>query len=92
VLAAVAQDEAKNSVYNIALGESTTLNQLHEALSQHFSLSTTRPIHGPLRPGDVRHSRAAIDKAANLLGYEPTHRFREGLAVILNSLAGQRQV
>ena len=84
VLAAVADEQSKDNVYNIAVGESTTLNQLCNALRKHFNLSTTRPVYGTFRSGDVRHSCAAIDKAVNLLGYQPTHRFQDGLALLLN--------
>ena len=41
-------------------------------------------IHGPLRPGDVRHSKANIDKAKELLGYAPIVRFEDGLKKVYN--------
>jgi UDP-N-acetylglucosamine 4-epimerase len=84
-LAATAENkEAKNQVYNVAVGDRTSLNQLchfiQEILSEHVkSLKETRLIYREFRAGDVRHSLADITKARALLGYSPTHRLYEGL-------------
>ncbi len=86
LLAAVAQDsEAVNQVYNIAVGDRTTLNQLFEAIRSLLAprfphLADYRPVYRDFRPGDVRHSLADISKARARLGYAPTHRIGEGLA------------
>jgi UDP-N-acetylglucosamine 4-epimerase len=85
LLAATAENkEAKNQVYNVAVGDRTSLNQLYhfiqEILSEHVkSLKETRLIYRDFRVGDVRHSLADITKARALLGYSPTHRLYEGL-------------
>jgi UDP-N-acetylglucosamine 4-epimerase len=76
--------EALNQVYNVALNERTSLNELFEMqralLLQAFPhLRNRQPIYQDFREGDVRHSQADISKAARLLGYAPTHRIREGL-------------
>jgi UDP-N-acetylglucosamine 4-epimerase len=76
--------DAVNQVYNIAVGERTTLNELFEAirapLAERFPhLKDARPVYREFRFGDVRHSLADISKARTLLGYEPTHRIGEGL-------------
>lgn len=76
--------EALNTVYNTAVGDRTTLNQLFERLKEYLSAYDPRigdlePIYGPERKGDIPHSLASIDKARNLLGYAPSHRFAEGL-------------
>jgi UDP-N-acetylglucosamine 4-epimerase len=77
ILAACAKAEAGNQVYNIAVGESTTLNQLYKSLAEAAeTLAPTaqpRPavVHAPFRTGDVRHSLADIGKARELLGYAP---------------------
>jgi UDP-N-acetylglucosamine 4-epimerase len=75
---------ALNQVYNIALGERTTLNELftrlHVSLSRRQpALPDCRPIHGPERPGDIRHSLADIRKARELLGYAPGVNVADGL-------------
>ena len=77
--------EAVNQVYNIAVGDCTTLNQLFEYLranlaSQFPHLQEFKPSYRDFRAGDVRHSLADISKATNLLGYQPAHRLAEGLA------------
>ncbi|HYD60406.1 MAG TPA: NAD-dependent epimerase/dehydratase family protein [Noviherbaspirillum sp.] len=85
LLAALTDDpEAINQVYNVALNERTSLNELYEMLRDELvesfpRLRGHRPHHAPFREGDVRHSQADITKAATLLGFEPTHRIREGL-------------
>jgi UDP-N-acetylglucosamine 4-epimerase len=75
---------AVGHVYNIAVGDRTTLLQLHlwlaEAMaSQRPGLEVMPPVHREFRAGDVRHSQADIGKARRLLGYAPTHDVRSGI-------------
>lgn len=85
LLAATTQsDEAVNQVYNVAVGDRTTLNELYERLQSnlvaHYDhLTDARPVHRDFRAGDVRHSLANISKAQMLLAYAPTHRMAQGL-------------
>lgn len=76
--------DAVAQVYNVAVGDRTTLNQLFESirtlLEPRFPhLKDFKPMYRDFRAGDVRHSLADISKAKNLLGYAPTHRIGEGL-------------
>jgi len=83
----VSGEGAAGEVYNIAGGTRTTLNKLYVLIRNSLSqvrpdlphLSDFEPVHGPFRPGDVRHSQADIRKAARLLGYKPTHSVEQGL-------------
>ncbi len=82
--ATVENSEALNKLYNIAVGQRTTLNQLFDLLRERLlpefpQLAATEPHHRDFRPGDVRHSHADISRAHALLGYEPTHRMEDGL-------------
>ncbi len=82
--ALVPMGEATNQVYNVAVGERTTLAELFEgiraALAPHYHhLADYKPCMRDFRTGDVRHSLADISKARRLLGYVPSHRLREGL-------------
>jgi len=70
--------DAVDQVYNIALGEQTTLNQLFTMLSERLG-KKSKPIHQDFRSGDVRHSLADISKAQRLLHYKPTHSVSQGL-------------
>jgi len=85
LLAAMTEDRAAlNQVYNVAVGERITLNQLFEMeralLAEHLpKVRECRPQYRDFREGDVRHSQADISKARKLLGYAPTHRVGEGL-------------
>jgi UDP-N-acetylglucosamine 4-epimerase len=85
VLAATATaPDAANQVYNVALNERTSLNQLYlmmrELLQGRFPhLLQHQAQYQPFRAGDVRHSQADISKAQTLLGFEPSHRIGEGL-------------
>jgi UDP-N-acetylglucosamine 4-epimerase len=86
--ALTADAAALNQVYNIAVGERTTLNALFETLAalmrdREPGRRIARPVHEAFRPGDVRHSLADIGKAARLLGYAPTHDLRAGLQAAL---------
>jgi UDP-N-acetylglucosamine 4-epimerase len=82
--AATENPEASNQVYNVAVGERTTLNDLCSFLVQHLvdrypHLRDFKPIHRDFRVGDVRHSLADVGKAQRLLGYLPSHRIDAGL-------------
>jgi UDP-N-acetylglucosamine 4-epimerase len=85
LLAAMTDNEAAlDQVYNIAVHERTTLNELFKMIRDELSRGSPRlmdlqPLDGGFRPGDVRHSLADISKAQRLLGYRPTHRIGEGL-------------
>jgi UDP-N-acetylglucosamine/UDP-N-acetylgalactosamine 4-epimerase len=87
LLAATASDaSALNTVYNVAVGERTTLNGLYAELcrlvaKQHPQAAARAAIYRDFRAGDVRHSLADISKARGLLGYEPAIGVRDGLAL-----------
>lgn len=89
LLAALAEKPAAvNQIYNVALNARTSLNELylllHELLAERYPyLHDRQPQYAPFRPGDVRHSQADISKAAQLLGYAPTHDLRRGLSQAL---------
>lgn len=93
--ATTSNPSAVNQVYNVACGESITLNELHALIAQAITASrpgsvVDKPVHGPLRAGDVRHSLADIDKAKTLLGYAPTHSVRSGLLEAIGWYLGER--
>ena len=76
--------DAINTVYNTAYGERTTLNQLVGYLKVFLSkldpeIDKVEILHGPNRVGDIPHSLANIDKARNLLGYNPQFSMKQGL-------------
>ena len=84
LLAATADENAKNEVYNVAVGDRTTLNDLFEALksalTQNDKTYEKGVVYREFRAGDVRHSQADIDKAATKLGYSPEYRIMNGIA------------
>ncbi len=71
--------EAINQIYNVAIGELTTLKDLFSLLNLEFPSSAAALTYRPFRPGDVVHSQADISKARHRLGYKPTHRITDGL-------------
>ena len=90
LLAATSVDAAaRNQVYNVAVGERTTLNHLFESIRAELAprfphLAECKPVYREFRAGDVRHSLADIGKAQRLLHYQPTHTIRDGLKVAMN--------
>lgn len=84
ILAALADEEAKDEVYNVALGDRTTLNDLYvsiqKALGENSVEVSKEPIYRDFRAGDVRHSQADISKAKSKLGYEPKYRILDGIS------------
>ena len=95
LLAATADDPAAlNQVYNVAVAERTTLNELFELeralLMEHFPrVRECRPRYREFREGDVRHSQADISRARQDLGYDPNVSFAEGLRHTLNAYRAQ---
>ncbi|MCF6176043.1 MAG: SDR family oxidoreductase [Victivallaceae bacterium] len=82
--ALVDRPEAINTVYNVAFGERTTLNELYAELRKNLTLfdpliASIEPVYGAVRAGDIPHSLASIDKARELLGYEPQYSIGDGL-------------
>lgn len=85
ILAATTQNpEARNQVYNVAVGDRTTLNTLfgllRENLLAHGVSPDVQPTYRDFRAGDVRHSQAATDKAQLLLAYAHSHTLAQGVA------------
>jgi UDP-N-acetylglucosamine 4-epimerase len=90
VLAMLTEDpEAINTVYNTAFGDRTTLNDLMDSLKKYLSvfdpaIADIQTIYGPNRAGDIPHSLASIDKAKQLLGYNPEFSMQQGLEQAVN--------
>jgi nucleoside-diphosphate-sugar epimerase len=76
--AAAPAEKVGGQVFNIANGESTSLNQLMSKLNVLLGTSI-EPIFAPPRTGDVKHSLADIERAKQMLGYAPIATFDEGL-------------
>lgn len=74
---------ALNQIYNMAVGDRTTLKQLFALVRDNlvpFGVpANAEPEYRDFRAGDVRHSLADTSKAQRLLGYEPTHRIADGI-------------
>ena len=76
--------EAVNTVYNTAVGDRTTLNQLVALLKNGLirfdaEIANVKIVHGPNRKGDIPHSLASIEKAKRLLNYQPSHEIGKGI-------------
>ncbi len=84
ILAAIATGDAQNQVYNVAVGERTSLNELFHSLKitiQDNSKSYNKaPVFRDFRAGDVRHSQADISKIQSKLNYTPEFRLQDGIA------------
>jgi UDP-N-acetylglucosamine 4-epimerase len=84
ILAATAPENAKNEVYNVAIGDRTTLNDLFRAIKLALNESDIA-VEGcakyrDFRSGDVRHSQADVSKISNKIGYIPTYRIKDGIS------------
>ncbi len=88
--------EALNHIYNIAVGERTTLNELYAHLKQNLisscpHLKDAQAVYREFRAGDVRHSLASIDKAREKLGYAPTQSMGQGVVLAMPWYQSQSQ-
>jgi UDP-N-acetylglucosamine 4-epimerase len=84
LLAAVAPDDLQGEVFNVAVGERTSLRELFGLLkgelANHQVHYDVPPVTGDFRPGDVRHTQADIGKACTMLGFTPTHSVQDGIS------------
>lgn len=76
-----------HQVFNVAYGGNTTLMELFNALRDNLAkddpnIATIKPVIGPFRQGDIPHSMASIEKAKNLLDYQPKYDAREGFELV----------
>ena len=83
--ATIEAPQAINTVYNVACGSQTSLNELFSALKELLQkydkkIAEINPEYGPERIGDIPHSLASIEKAKSFLGYNPTHQIKDGLS------------
>ena len=87
ILAATANDEAKNQVYNVAVGDRTTLNDLFNALQAALNENgvtyNKKPVYREFRAGDVRHSQASIAKIEQFLDYKPEFNINQGINIAM---------
>lgn len=87
ILAATANDEAKNQVYNVAVGDRTTLNDLFNALQAALNENgvtyNKKPVYREFRAGDVRHSQASIAKIEQFLDYKPEFNIHQGINIAM---------
>jgi UDP-N-acetylglucosamine 4-epimerase len=89
ILAATTQnDEAQNQVYNVAVGDRTTLNDLFNAikvaLNENGVEYIKQPVYREFRAGDVRHSQASVEKIEKALGYDPKFKIAEGIELAID--------
>lgn len=87
LLAAMSPASLDSGVYNVAVSDATTLNQLFDYLKAILNANgipvTKDPVYASFRNGDVRHSQANVEKAMRELGYVPEYRIYDGLAATI---------
>ncbi len=88
-LLAASVPEASGRTFNVARGEETSVRELYDTLRRLIG-GGPEPILAEPRAGDIRHSRADIAAARQVLGFEPAHTVEEGLARLLASTAARR--
>lgn len=88
ILAATQIQQSKNNIFNIAVGDRTSLNELYSLVKSILQNSGYiygfDPTYKDFREGDVKHSQADISKAQNILGYSPLFNIRDGLEESIN--------
>lgn len=85
ILAATASDKAKNQVYNVAVGDRTTLNDLFKAIKASLNANgvtySKDPVYRDFRAGDVRHSQASVEKIESRIGYKALVKIDKGINI-----------
>ena len=77
------EDLTSHQVFNVACGDQITLNEMISTL-QKISKKDIKALYGPVREGDIQHSKASIEKISTLLGYIPQFNFEKGLGIVYN--------
>lgn len=87
ILAATASTLTNSQVYNVAVGDRSTLKQLFDlirtALNNNGVMYNQNPVYRDFRAGDVRHSQASINKIKEALGYQPSHGLQQGIDIAM---------
>ena len=86
-------EKAIGQAYNVGFGGKTTLNELYDILRNLLTpyneeIAKLQPVYGPDRPGDIKESLASIDKARQLLGYNPEYDIKSGLEKAIDWYVG----
>lgn len=76
--ACLSGSEAAGEAFNIAYGGRVFMTDLYNTIAELLG-SDVKPIYGPDRPGDIKHSNADISKARRLLNYDPDFSFYDGI-------------
>ena len=89
LLSAMAEDDARDEVYNVAVGDRTTLNDLFAAIkktigSRGIAVDSAEAVYRDFRAGDVKHSQANVSKAQEKLAYKASHTIDQGLDVAID--------
>jgi UDP-N-acetylglucosamine 4-epimerase len=84
-----------NQIFNVAVGESTSLNSLATLIRGYLTkydpaISDIQIVYGPSRLGDIPHSLASIEKAKAILNYSPRFSIRNGLAEAIEWYVGAK--
>jgi UDP-N-acetylglucosamine 4-epimerase len=71
----------KHEVFNVACGDQISLIQMVNYLNE-ITFKSLKPIYKENRPGDVKHSKASIEKIRTVLNYDPKYKFKDGLEIV----------
>lgn len=82
--ACIACKEASGRAFNIGYGEKTSLNDLYKKLSELLEKTDISPRYEKEREGDIKHSTASIEKAKEILKYNPQYSVNEGLELTID--------
>lgn len=96
LLAAASASQIKNEVFNVAVGQNTSLNQLFGLINQALKICnieySRNPKYCEFRQSDIPHSLADISKISNLIGYIPTHTILESIKVTIDWFIAKRKL
>lgn len=81
--ACLADSDSAGNVYNIAYGGREYLNDIYYGLTEALGVDI-KPLYGPDRVGDIKHSNADISKARKKIGYDPSWDFKKGIQAAIN--------
>ncbi len=87
--ACLAKSEDAGQAFNVASGGRVSLNELYGQIAKYLNKQSIKPIYGPERAGDIKHSNASIEKAFKICDYVPQFTFQQGLTITLDWYTGK---
>jgi UDP-glucose 4-epimerase len=88
-LRALETERGIGQAFNVGTGQSTSIRQLYATLAELSNKPEMAPAYADERPSDIKHSYANMERARDILGFEPKIELKQGLNLSVRTPARQ---